>query len=338
MQNHKLKLRLLVGGMALLASTSAVQADSDRLINPGNNHSYQVFTSIKPWLTAKAVCARTGGYLATITSQEENDWLASKGLDNFAPWIGGTRDAEGNWTWLNGESWVYTNWWVGGGYPTANTSSNSLQLSNGGKWINGPGTSNAAYLCEWDLAIGKIDPPIVAKVSGYSGKVAVTCQNTTTGASVQFNQNSLQPLNCTAAGLSVNNADTVAITISGKPPAFASHHYELKTDCGDWQSCKAVAEGLGGHLVTITTKAEQDFVYTTFNIAGTFWIGLSDLVTENVFAWVNGEAPVYSNWDTNQPTTGPGALFQDCVVNLFSSGKWDDRICAENWPAVIEYE
>ena len=54
------------------------------------------------------------GHLATITSYEENWWI----VDNLGEaltldhWLGGYL-YEGNWTWVTGETWDYTNWWTG---------------------------------------------------------------------------------------------------------------------------------------------------------------------------------------------------------------------------------
>lgn len=57
------------------------------------------------------------GHLATITSQNENDWIVSTfpQAAEFGYWLGGkqaldaTDPAEG-WSWITGENWIYTNW------------------------------------------------------------------------------------------------------------------------------------------------------------------------------------------------------------------------------------
>jgi hypothetical protein len=57
------------------------------------------------------------GYLATITSQAEHDFLLSvmASLGNPQCWLGGYQDPTNsppaeNWHWVSGELWDYTNW------------------------------------------------------------------------------------------------------------------------------------------------------------------------------------------------------------------------------------
>src|SRR4051812_34903349 len=62
--------------------------------------------------------------------------------------------------------------------------------------------------------------------------------------------------------------------------------------------------GTAGHLVTITSAAEDAFLLTNFGsyigdpntgVPGNFaWIGLSDAASESTFQWVTGEAFSYT--------------------------------------------
>ena len=64
----------------------------------------------------------TGFHLATITSQEEHDFLISllDEVPSFSQgWLGGYQeppeepDPAAGWTWVTGEMWSYTNWYFG---------------------------------------------------------------------------------------------------------------------------------------------------------------------------------------------------------------------------------
>ena len=88
-------------------STAAIQ-------NPGNGHWYQRFDNTMTWHDAKDYCENLGGYLATINSQAEDDFVYDN-LGAFSPheyvWLGATDEAqEGTWKWVTGESWNFTNW------------------------------------------------------------------------------------------------------------------------------------------------------------------------------------------------------------------------------------
>jgi hypothetical protein len=121
----------LVAAVVLLTATHHVSAASTqwRIADGGNGHWYDGF--VVPggvtWDDAKALAEQKGGYLATITSPEENTFVhnltLSYGLwhigESFSgPWLGGYQDISapdysepaGGWRWVTGESWDYTNW------------------------------------------------------------------------------------------------------------------------------------------------------------------------------------------------------------------------------------
>ena len=112
-------------GMALLLAVlffvplhgfSMVSSASDEA-QVFEGHRYQVFDESMTWTEAKAYCEELGGHLATVTSQEENDFIASliaDGTKNLY-WLGGYEEAEqeGVWRWVTGEAWDYANWDAG---------------------------------------------------------------------------------------------------------------------------------------------------------------------------------------------------------------------------------
>lgn len=74
-------------------------------------HYYKVFNIGHVWDDAEAYCESIGGYLATVTSAEENDLIY--GLIQNEPknvyWLGGSLYGDA-WHWVTGEAWEYTNW------------------------------------------------------------------------------------------------------------------------------------------------------------------------------------------------------------------------------------
>uniref|UniRef100_A0A9J8C0N0 C-type lectin domain-containing protein n=1 Tax=Cyprinus carpio carpio TaxID=630221 RepID=A0A9J8C0N0_CYPCA len=63
--------------------------------------------------------------------------------------------------------------------------------------------------------------------------------------------------------------------------------YYYSTVRMNWTQSRDHCVTLGGHLVIINSKAEQDFV--TSNVEETHWIGLNDLDTEGHWVWVNNQ-------------------------------------------------
>jgi len=102
-----------------------------------NGHFYEVFLSNDSWTQAQLNAVGAGGYLATITSVEEQGFIqalvasylnpangpAGFKLGGFQP--AGSTEPAGSWQWVTAEAWTYTNW--AGGEPN-NTGGNEGYL------------------------------------------------------------------------------------------------------------------------------------------------------------------------------------------------------------------
>lgn len=75
------------------------------------NHRYELVDEGMTWTEAKAYAESKGGYLAVITSAEEEAFLESlvKTGSKYQYWLGGYRSGS-SWNWVNGETFSYTNW------------------------------------------------------------------------------------------------------------------------------------------------------------------------------------------------------------------------------------
>ena len=88
-----------------------------------NGHYYEVITATElTWDDAKAAAeaSTTLGLdwtLATITSEEENNFLSNALTADVKYWLGGIQDASTlEWSWVTGEAWSYTNWQYDNGH------------------------------------------------------------------------------------------------------------------------------------------------------------------------------------------------------------------------------
>lgn len=89
-------------------------AEQERgITNPANGHRYELIEIMMPWQEARAYAERLGGYLATVTSLEERNWIYQT-FPHRRFWLGGTDEVlEGDWQWITGEKWDYTDWGEG---------------------------------------------------------------------------------------------------------------------------------------------------------------------------------------------------------------------------------
>lgn len=114
-----------------------------------NGHSYYRSTGSANWQTAKTNCANMGGHLVTITSSSEQSFIF-----NLWPsgWIGLTDEVtEGTWKWVTGETYSYSNW--NSGEPNNSGNEDYVQFVTGGKWNDLNGTSNLAYVLEFEYLV-----------------------------------------------------------------------------------------------------------------------------------------------------------------------------------------
>lgn len=127
------------------------------------------------------------------------------------------------------------------------------------------------------------------------------------------------------------------------PVLFGSNSYEFISGFFSFDEANAAAQalsfnGVNGHLVTITSSAENTFVANLISaLDHSVWIGATDRTVEGEWRWVTGEqfwsggsagtALLYANWALGQPDDFGGG--QD-VATIFggavptNAGKWDD--------------
>ena len=145
----KTSLSVLVSVTAIsLCTTIAAQSDwvEWSASAGGNGHSYlPVKTDVLiSWDEAQQFASNAGGYLATITSASENDfvyglitsplyWAGELGplLGGYQP--SGSVEPAGSWTWVTGEPWNYSNW-AGGQPDNGGEPEDCIHFLSGGVW------------------------------------------------------------------------------------------------------------------------------------------------------------------------------------------------------------
>jgi hypothetical protein len=111
---------------AIYGNSSFAETIQWKTEDGGNGHWYDVVYVADgiTWTDANNAATASGGYLASITSAEENAFVYSLitdrkywtdlsiGDDSQGPWIGGYRDnSDGQWKWTSGETFSYTSWY-----------------------------------------------------------------------------------------------------------------------------------------------------------------------------------------------------------------------------------
>ena len=165
-------LTLILSNLCFL-SVHSLQASP--IYFPDTGHYYDILdngTELS-WTEASDAATARGGYLGTINSSEEQDFIFSNFNSNFfvtgtGVWAGGyqkqgSSTPDANWNWVTREPWSYTNWYPGepnDNPPPENDKENyQVLLTYSGLWNDSPqSASNKNYLVEWDTDPGLIEP------------------------------------------------------------------------------------------------------------------------------------------------------------------------------------
>ncbi len=153
-----------MGGLALFqpGAEREARADITGLVqNPANGHYYKYVSQLSNWATAKSAAEALGGYLVTLTSLTELNWVIQNvGNGGGDVWIGATDSAqEGNWVWITGEPWSYSNW--NAGEPNNSGGEHWIEMYTSGKWNDVPAShNNPGYVIEWDEDPNAPPPPV----------------------------------------------------------------------------------------------------------------------------------------------------------------------------------
>lgn len=139
--------------------------------------------------------------------------------------------------------------------------------------------------------------------------------------------------------------------------AETNSFYQFVNTTTQWTTAQATANaatltnlsGINGHLVTITTQAENNFI-TTLASGNTIWLGANDATIEGQWNWVDGPESGqqfwqggmfgnsvnshYSSWAGFQP----GNFSAASDYASFNSGDWSANAAGSNLRYVIEWE
>jgi hypothetical protein len=138
-----IRMKLIAAAAMMAFATGAAQADLIVTANQGTTQ-YRLYAGNNAagysWAQATAAVALLGEgwHLATITSAAEQTFITNSVVGNSNPgefWLGANQNSLGQWAWVTGEAWSYTNW--NPGEPNDNYgpgSENHLATWGSGTW------------------------------------------------------------------------------------------------------------------------------------------------------------------------------------------------------------
>ncbi|KAK5617685.1 hypothetical protein CRENBAI_001663 [Crenichthys baileyi] len=267
--------------------------------NPGwrkNNNIcyYYNDTDVVDFHTAMTRCFAEKAMLVSILNKDEQAYVNSMvGTGKVAAsWIGMRMVgiANGQYIWVDLSPVTYTRW-APGEPNNANGEEQCVQMNrHQGGWNDANcGRAGAGYVCKKFPGDVHTPPPPTQPWEG----------------------------NCPAGWLRFKD----------KCFMFKGKKDEIKAN---WSHARSWCKDQGGELAIIDNQYENDFVASYLkDLELPTWIGLSDLLVENQYAWSDGFSPVlYTNWNEHEPNNAGGA--EHCVAlthGTHTTGKWNDDAC-----------
>lgn len=117
--------------------------------------------------------------------------------------------------------------------------------------------------------------------------------------------------------------------------SFEKHTYQAFYSARSWDEANEFCKRHGGHLVTITSMAEQEFLVSYLAKAEkkeSYWIGLDSGNKTDFSAWITKEKLSFMNWMDNNPDRElvnscarmAATEYTDETGWLMQAGTWDD--------------
>jgi len=109
---------------------------------------------------------------------------------------------------------------------------------------------------------------------------------------------------------------------------FNGHYYKVFDDSMTWRDAKAYCESLGGHLATITSIEEQQFIENLLQNGNkySYWLGATKNNSEGLFKWITSEAWTYENFYDVNPSwyhsDFSGAENYLILEKYYNASKW----------------
>jgi hypothetical protein len=137
------------------------------------------------------------------------------------------------------------------------------------------------------------------------------------------------------AGIDAPTVDARPCTGGDANMSSGSTCFLLFTTPRSFADARASCLALGTHLAVPSDATKYAAAKA---LAGTLdvFIGLSDEVTENTFAWVDGTPLVFTAWNPLEPNNGGATYEEDCALIAGARAlDWDDRPCAPGGTAPV---
>lgn len=163
------ELEAEVPDKAELSSTITVTKSGTQVTGAGesqdnasvDSHRYEIVSQRMTWAEARAACEEKGGYLATVTSEEEYRRILeqAEASDRTVLWLGAARGSDNSFEWISGETFSYAPWLSGEPNNEGGDEDYLVMFLVNGQWVWADvpedlspyySESQVGYVCEYN--------------------------------------------------------------------------------------------------------------------------------------------------------------------------------------------
>ncbi|XP_056464674.1 lymphocyte antigen 75 [Gadus chalcogrammus] len=282
------------------------------LTSPSLRHygslSFTVLTRKLTWLQALEQCTLLGGHLASIhDNQHQMHVELIARTDGFPLWIGLSNQDSSNpvYEWSDGTNLDYQAPIKDSQKSPQKSQAGCVTISPSGMWMR----EDCKTLVEGALCYTTNTTTPSQRARLKSPALATNCPHTTSKW-LEF-QDHCYAFNMTIYNSSVYNmADATSVCV-----------------------------GLGGHLLTLTSMEENDFVASQVTedplITKRVWLGLNMDKQGVPVGWVDDSPLDFTNWGTPPPLVGAAADHPCVVLDAGDQGRWRRVSCSDSLSRVV---
>ena len=319
----KLGAMVAVSSFAL-SQVAAGQAVQWKVSEGGNGHWYRIDPQSRDWSAAQQLAVQQGGHLATLTTPAEDQAVRQAlPLSSGYHWLGGFQypsscEPSCDWRWVTGERWSFSNWRQGEPNAASGEEDYLESVPTGG----------------WNDRDEGLRPSVMEWSADCNNDGIVDYGQCRDGSLPDYNGNNIP--DCCEQG--------VPCVVGNYPMQWRieeggnGHWYQLfsRVNGRNWDGWVVETESRGGHLVTLNSAAERDFVSSPrlFGSTAPSCVGGHALI--GLFQ-PNGSAEPAGGWQwvTGEPFTFDqgwwGSLEDCCPGSPYCAGQGEDAAAIWSW-------
>lgn len=150
----------------------------------------------------------------------------------------------------------------------------------------------------------------------------------TSQASSELTLNEVNTLGLNTVLEASTNSTPVDPSAEVKVERYNGHRYAVIDKSLSYLDAKAYCEYMAGHLVTITSQTEQDYInsFLLYGSKNMYWLGGEE--HNGVVNWITGEKSTYTNWAVGEPSS-EGEIYVHMYRNSYQNsvlGSWNDTV------------